>query len=144
MSALPPKADIAERDRHMLVRQVVTEVEKHPLQSLVIVTDAFHRRTPPRPQGDDLEAARVHARRLRDLGVQIAAGFKGLIRGGCPLDRAGIDRAFYKIVEENVATAFYPSRRNWRNGSARSQPRRRDLRHCLLIQWLDRPLLALC
>jgi hypothetical protein len=85
-----------------LLRHAVAEAEKNAIQSLVIVSDAFEQRTPLRPQGDDLEAARVHARRLRGLGVQIAAGFKGVIRGGCPLNRAGIDaeRAFREIVDE--------------------------------------------
>jgi hypothetical protein len=45
----------------------------------------------------------VHARSLRALGVQIAVGFKGVIRNACPLDRAGIsaERAFREIVEES-------------------------------------------
>jgi hypothetical protein len=44
-----------------------------------------------------------NARRLRGLGVQVCAGFKGVVRNACPLDRAGIDaeRAFHDIVEEN-------------------------------------------
>jgi hypothetical protein len=91
-----------------LLRHAVSEAEKHAVQSLVIVSDAFERRTPLRPEGDDLEAARVHARRLRGFGVRIAAGFKGVIRGGCPLDRAGIDaeRAFREIVEETGGYTF--------------------------------------
>lgn len=86
-----------------LLRHAVAVAEKHSIQSLVIISDAFEQRTPRRPHGDDLEAARIHARRLRGLGVPICAAFKGTIRGGCPLDRAGIDaeRAFREIVEEN-------------------------------------------
>jgi hypothetical protein len=86
-----------------LLRHAVAEAEKHPVQSLVLISDAFEQQTPLRPQGDDLEAARVHAGRLRGLGVQIIAGFKGIIRGGCPLNRAGIyaDRAFHEIVDQN-------------------------------------------
>jgi hypothetical protein len=85
-----------------LLRHAVAEAEKQAIQELVIISDAFEQRTPMRPQGDDLEAARVHARRLRSLGVQIAAGFKGVIRNACPLDRAGIgaEHAFREIVEE--------------------------------------------
>ena len=92
-----------------LLRHAVAEAEKHSIQSLVIVSDAFEQRTPLRPQGDDLEAARVHARRLRGLGVQIIAAFKGVIRGGCPLNRAGIDadRAFREIVDENGYTFLF-------------------------------------
>jgi hypothetical protein len=39
---------------------------------------------------------------------RIAAGFEGVIRGGCLLDRAGVeaDRAFYKIMEENGGYCF--------------------------------------
>jgi hypothetical protein len=92
-----------------LLRHAVAEAEKHSIQSLVIVSDAFEQRTPLRPQGDDLEAARVHARRLRGLGVQIIAAFKGVIRGGCPLNRAGIDadRAFREIVDKNGYTFLF-------------------------------------
>jgi hypothetical protein len=109
-----------------LLRHAVAEAEKHSIQSLVIVSDAFERRKPLRPHGDDLEAARIHARRLRGLGVQIAVGFKGVIRGGCPLDRAGIDaeRAFRKS-SRRTATASCSRQRDWRNASARSPPRRR-------------------
>jgi hypothetical protein len=86
-----------------LLRHAVTEAEKHSVQALVLISDAFEQRTPRRPQGDDLEAARVHARRLRGLGVQVCAGFNWVIRNACPFDRAGIDaeRAFRGIVEEN-------------------------------------------
>jgi hypothetical protein len=91
-----------------LLRHAVAEAQKHAVQELVIVSDAFERRTPLRPQGDDLVAARVHARRLRDLGVKIAAGYKGNIRGGCPLDRAGVsaEQAFREITEENGGYCF--------------------------------------
>jgi hypothetical protein len=84
-----------------LLRHAVAEAEKQAIQELVIISDAFEQRTPMRPQGDDLEAARVHACRLHSLGVQIAAGFKGVIRNACPLDRAGIsaEHAFREIVE---------------------------------------------
>ena len=73
-----------------------------------MITDAFEERTPLRPEGDDLLAARVHARRLRDLGVKIVAGYKGTIRGGCPLDRAGVsaEQAFQDITDENGGYCF--------------------------------------
>jgi hypothetical protein len=91
-----------------LLRHAVAEAEKQALQELVFITDAFEERTPLRPQGDDLVAARVHARRLRDLGVKIVAGYKGTIRGGCPLDRAGVsaEQAFTDIAEENGGYCF--------------------------------------
>jgi hypothetical protein len=47
-----------------LLRHAVEETEKQPVQVLVIISDAFEERTPLRPQGDDLTAARIHARRL--------------------------------------------------------------------------------
>jgi len=91
-----------------LLRHAVAEAEKEAVQELVIITDAFEERTPLRPEGDDLVAARVHARRLRDLGVKIVAGYKGTIRGGCPLDRAGVsaEQAFRDITEENGGYCF--------------------------------------
>lgn len=91
-----------------LLRHAVAEAEKHAVQELVIITDAFEERTPLRPEGDDLLAARVHARRLRDLGVKIVAGYKGTIRGGCPLDRAGVsaEQAFRDITDENGGYCF--------------------------------------
>jgi hypothetical protein len=91
-----------------LLRHAVAEAQKQAVQELVIVSDAFEERTLLRPQGDDLVAARVHARHLRDLGVKIAVGYKGNIRGGCPLDRAGVsaEQAFRDITEENGGYCF--------------------------------------
>jgi hypothetical protein len=91
-----------------LLRRVAEEAERLAIRELVIITDAFEERTPLRPEGDDLLAARVHARRLRDLGVKIVAGYKGTIRGACPLDRAGVsaEQAFRDITEENGGYCF--------------------------------------
>jgi len=91
-----------------LLRYVVEEAKKSAIQQLVIISDAFERQTPLRPDGDDLQAARVHARRLRDLGTQVVFGFKGIIRGGCPLDRAGIraEEAFRDIAREADGYVF--------------------------------------
>ena len=91
-----------------VLRHAFAEAEKQAVQELVMITDAFEERTPLRPEGDDLLAARVHARRLRDLGVKIVAGYKGTIRGGCPLDRAGVsaEQAFRDITDENGGYCF--------------------------------------
>jgi hypothetical protein len=91
-----------------VLRHAFAEAEKQAVQELVTITDAFEERTPLRPEGDDLLAARVHARRLRDLGVKIVAGYKGTIRGGCPLDRAGVsaEQAFQDITDENGGYCF--------------------------------------
>jgi hypothetical protein len=91
-----------------LLRHAVAEAEKQAVQQLVIISDAFEERSPRRPQGDDLLAARVHARRLRDLGVKIVASYKGTIKGGCPLDRAGVsaEQAFRDIARENGGAVF--------------------------------------
>ena len=91
-----------------VLRHAFAEAEKQAVQELVMITDAFEERTPLRPEGDDLLAARVHARRLRDLGVKIVAGYKGTIRGGCPLDRAGVsaEQAFQDITDENGGYCF--------------------------------------
>jgi hypothetical protein len=74
----------------------------------VIISDAFERQMPLRPDGDDLAAARVHAARLRDLGVKLVVGYKGTIRGACPLDRAGVDatQAFHDITQVNGGYCF--------------------------------------
>ena len=91
-----------------LLREVIEEVENCAVQEVVIVSDAFEKRTPLRPQGDDLQAALVHAKRLRDLGVTLSFGFRGVIRGGCPLDRAGVSakEAFHNIAEANGGAVF--------------------------------------
>jgi hypothetical protein len=91
-----------------VLRHAVSVAEKQAVQELVIVSDAFEEQTPLRPQGDDLVAARVHALRLRDLGVKIVFGYKGTIRGGCPLNRAGVsaEQAFRAIAEENGGACF--------------------------------------
>ena len=53
-------------------------------------------------------AARIHAARLRDLGVKLVVGYKGTVRGGCPLDRAGVnaEHAFRDITRENGGYVF--------------------------------------
>jgi hypothetical protein len=91
-----------------LLRLVAEEAEKQAIQQVVIISDAFERRTPLRPDGDDLMAARVHAARLRDLGVKLVVGYKGTVRGGCPLDRAGVnaEHAFRHITRENGGYVF--------------------------------------
>jgi len=91
-----------------LLREVIEEVQKCAVQELIIFSDAFEQRTPLRPQSDDLQAARVHAKRLRDLGVTLSFGFGGIIRGGCPLDRAGVNakEAFHNIAEANGGAVF--------------------------------------
>jgi hypothetical protein len=91
-----------------LLRLVAEEAQKQAIQRVVIVSDAFERRTPLRPDGDDLIAARIHAARLRDLGVKLVVGYKGTIRGACPLDRAGInaEQAFRAIAKEAGGYVF--------------------------------------
>ena len=91
-----------------LLRHVAEEAEKQAIQRVVIISDAFERQTPRRPDGDDLLAARVHARRLRNLGTTVVFGFKGIIRGGCPLDRAGVraEEAFQNIAAEAGGYVF--------------------------------------
>ena len=53
-------------------------------------------------------AARIHAARLRDLGVKLIVGYKGTICGACPLDRAGVnaEHAFRDITRENGGYMF--------------------------------------
>jgi hypothetical protein len=91
-----------------LLRHAVAEADKQAVQQLVIFSDAFEGRTPLRPQGDDLQAACVHAKRFRDAGGSISIVYKGTIRGGCPLDRAGIraEQAFAEITEANGGVLF--------------------------------------
>jgi hypothetical protein len=90
------------------LRHAIAKAEKQAVQSVVIISDAFERRMPRRPNGDDLVAAWIHAARLRDLGVRLVVGYKGTVRGGCPLDRAGInaEHAFRDITRENGGYVF--------------------------------------
>jgi hypothetical protein len=91
-----------------LLRHAVDLAREQAVQEVLILSDAFEEATPLRPQGDDLTAARVHARRLHNLGVKIVFGYKGTIRGGCPLDRAGIgaEQAFKIIAQEAGGYTF--------------------------------------
>jgi hypothetical protein len=90
------------------LRHAIDVAKENPVQELVIISDAFEEATPRRPQGDDLQAALVHAETLRDLGVKIVAAFKGRILGGCPANRAGItaEHAFRAITQTNNGVAF--------------------------------------
>lgn len=91
-----------------LLRYAVDVAEKEPVHEVVVISDAFETKTKRRPHGDDLQAARVHAERLRALGATLSFGYKGTISGGCPLDRAGIrvEEAFRSIAEANGGAAF--------------------------------------
>jgi hypothetical protein len=91
-----------------LLRHAVEEAEKQAVHQVVIISDAFERQTPRRPDGDDLAAARVHAARLRQLGVTLVVGYKGTIAGACPFDRAGkhAERDFRDITHENGGYCF--------------------------------------
>jgi hypothetical protein len=86
----------------------VKQAEQEAVDFAVIVSDAFERQTPRRPNGDDVAAAKIHARRLRDLGVTLTIGFKGRVDNACPLDRAGSDaaKAFTAIAEANGGYCF--------------------------------------
>jgi hypothetical protein len=110
-----------------LLRHVITEAEKQAIQQVVIISDAFERQTPRRPDGDDLMAARVHAARLRQLGVTLVVGYKGTIVGACPFDRAGkhAERDFLDITRENGGYCFLydPTQLGERFGQIAAQAR---------------------
>ena len=91
-----------------LLRRVYDAAKEHAIQEVVIVSDAFEEQTPRRPHGDDLWSALVHAKRLRDLGVNIVFAYKGTITGGCALNRAGIsaEQAFKEIAAANDGACF--------------------------------------
>jgi hypothetical protein len=87
---------------------VIHEAEKHPIDEVVVISDAFEQRRGHRPNGDILDDAIGQAAQLRALGVNISIGYKGTVRGGCPLDRAGPDaeEAFYQIAKANGGKCF--------------------------------------
>jgi hypothetical protein len=87
---------------------VIREAEKHPIDEALDISDAFEQRTPLRPNGDELANAIDQAAQLRALGVNLSIGYKGTVRNGCPLDRAGPDaeEAFYRIAKANGGSCF--------------------------------------
>jgi len=104
-------------------KHVIKEAEKRPVHELVIITDAYEgpagrqdlaiveaprSRRLRRPHGDVLEEGCIDAMRLRRLGVKITVAYKGTIRHGCPLDRAGVgaEQAFQEITEDNNGSVF--------------------------------------
>jgi hypothetical protein len=110
-----------------LLRLAVAAAEKQAIQQVVIISDAFERQTPRRPDGDDLTAARVHAARLRQLGATLVVGYKGTIVGACPFDRAGkhAERDFLDITRENGGYCFLydPTQLGERFGQIAAQAR---------------------
>jgi hypothetical protein len=60
-----------------LLRHAVAEAEKQAVQELVIITDAFEERTPLRPEGDDLVAARVAPGACAISGLRSWPGTRG-------------------------------------------------------------------
>jgi hypothetical protein len=106
MARIKPAAGWTQHNR--VLERTIREAEKHPIQELVVISDAFEERGPCRPDGDILDDARVHAAQLRALGVKITVAYRGTIVGGCPLDRAGphAEEAFRSIVRENDGSLF--------------------------------------
>jgi len=91
-----------------VLKHVIREAEKHPIDEVVVISDAFEQRCEHRPDGDVLDRAIDQAGQLRALGVNISIGYKGTVPGGCPLDRAGPDaeEAFYQIAKANGGRCF--------------------------------------
>ncbi len=91
-----------------VLQHVLRQAEKGPVHELVIITDAFEQRGLRRPDGDSLDEVCMDAMRQRRLGTKITAAYKGTIRGGCPLDRAGVsaEQAFRMIAEDNNGACF--------------------------------------
>ncbi len=87
---------------------VIREAEKHPIDEVVVISDAFEQRREHRPNGDILDDAIDQAAQLRALGVNLSIGYKGTVPGGCPLDRAGpsAEEAFYRIAKANGGSCF--------------------------------------
>jgi hypothetical protein len=85
------------------LRHAVVEAENQAVEYVVVISDAFEG-----PNGDDLVAARVHAARLRDLGVKLVVGYKGTIEFACPMNRAGkhAERDFLDIARANGGYCF--------------------------------------
>jgi hypothetical protein len=105
MTAVEHRGGWTQHNR--VLEYVIREAEKHPIHELLLLTDAFERRLPRRPDGDVLEDAIVQAAQLRALGVNITIGYKGSIRS-CPLDRAGpeAEQDLAAIAKSNGGTCF--------------------------------------
>jgi hypothetical protein len=108
-----------------LLRHAVAAAETQPIQQVVIISDAFERQTPRRPDGDDLVAARVHAARLRQLGVTLVIGYQGTtVPARSTAPGSTLNGTSWTSPARTAATAFSMTRRSWANGLARSRHRR--------------------
>jgi hypothetical protein len=79
-------------------RHIMREAGKRPIHAAVIFTDAVELRSRGNPNGDVRDDLCKDAMRLRRLGCRISFAFKGVIPGGCPIDRAG-PRAVERVKE---------------------------------------------
>jgi hypothetical protein len=87
---------------------IIREARKQPIHAAVIFTDAVELRGPGNPDGDVMEDLCKDAMQLRRLGCTISFAYKGTIRGGCPIDRAGphAEQRIKEIAEDNGGASF--------------------------------------
>jgi hypothetical protein len=87
---------------------IIREAKKQPIHAAVVLTDAVELRGRGNPDGDVMEEVCKQAIRLRRLGCTVDFGYKGTIRGGCPIDRAGphAEQRIKEIAEDGGGCAF--------------------------------------
>jgi hypothetical protein len=89
-------------------RYIIGEARKKPIHAVLDFTDAVELRGPGNRDGDVLEDLCKDAMRLGRLGCTITFPYKGTIKGGCPIDRAGphAEERIQAIARDNDGCVF--------------------------------------
>ncbi len=87
---------------------IIREAKKQPIHAALVLTDAVELRGPGNPDGDVMEDLSKDAIRLKRVGCTISFAFKGIIKNGCPIDRAGphAEQRIKEIAEDNGGAFF--------------------------------------
>jgi hypothetical protein len=87
---------------------VIREATRQPVHGVVDFTDAVELRGPGNLAGDVMEDLCKDAMRMKRLGCPLFFAYKGTIKGGCPIDRAGphAEQRIKEISEDGGGYAF--------------------------------------
>jgi len=87
---------------------IIREAKKQPIHAALVLTDAVELRGPGNPDGDVMADLSKDAIRLKRVGCTISFAFKGIIKNGCPIDRAGphAEQRIKEIAEDNGGAFF--------------------------------------
>jgi hypothetical protein len=87
---------------------IIREAKEKPIHAAIVLTDAVELRGRGNPDGDVMEDLAKNAMRMKRLGCTVNFGYKGTIKGGCPIDRAGphAEQRIKELAEDGGGCSF--------------------------------------